>query len=306
MDQKTFFQKGKEKMTGFIIKAVGGIYQVFCHEDHQSYSCKVLGKFRNQNITPLCGDEVIFSYQEETNFSWIHEILPRKNELVRPPCSNLDLALIVMSTIKPDFDSYLVDKLIVCATLQNIEPIILISKCEYMYDELNSLCENYRNAGYQVICFSSHEMKNIDLIQQLIFQKRVVLCGQSAVGKSSLINVLSKDQKKSIGSYSEKLGRGKHETREVEFLNIQGAFIADTPGFSRLDVKVEATTLARLFLDFEKYAKNCRYSSCLHKDEPGCAVKKALQEGKINERRYYNYLHLLQEIKEGKKVWRKK
>lgn len=293
-------------MTGFIVKAVGGIYHVFCHEDHKYYQCKVVGKFRNQNIVPLCGDEVVFSFQEEMNFAIIQDILPRKNELYRPPCSNIDLALIVMSTIKPNFDSYLVDKLIVCATLQNIQPILLVSKCEFLQEDLMTLLKNYQNAGYRVICFSSHEKKNIEEIQNLIFQKRVVLCGQSAVGKSSLINSLMNHEKKRVGDYSEKLGRGKHETREVEFLDVSGAFIADTPGFSRLDIKINPTLLARTFYDFEKYANHCKYSSCLHKDEPGCAVKEAVIQNKIDARRYQNYLHLLIEIKDGKKVWRKK
>ena len=211
-----------------------------------------------------------------------------------------------MSTIKPNFDAYLVDKLIVAATMENIEPVIVVSKCEFIDDEVKSLIENYKKANYQVIEVSSHNDINVDEVAEIINNKKVVLCGQSAVGKSSLINALLKDDTRSIGDFSEKLGRGKHQTREVEFINVNGAYVADSPGFSRLDIKVELTSLARIYKDFEKLANECRFSTCLHINEPDCAVKKAVTHNIIDKRRYDNYLHLVKEIKDGKQVWRKK
>ena len=115
-----------------------------------------------------------------------------------------------------------------------------------------------------------------------------------------------KDDTRSIGDFSEKLGRGKHQTREVEFINVNGAYVADSPGFSRLDIKVELTSLARIYKDFEKLANECRFSTCLHINEPDCAVKNAVTHNIIDKRRYDNYLHLVKEIKDGKQVWRKK
>ena len=293
-------------MKGFIVKSIAGDFHVYNKETDKIYVCKARGQIRNKNLLPVCGDEVIFDFDEAANFSLITNILPRRNQLVRPPIANVDVALIVMSTIKPNFDAYLVDKLIVSASMENIEPVIIVSKCEHMTDELKSLLDNYRLAGYNVIEVSSHQNINIEVVSELIKDKKVILCGQSAVGKSSLINSLLNDNTRSIGDFSEKLGRGKHQTREVEFININGAYVADSPGFSRLDIKVELTSFARIFKDFNRLACNCRFNTCLHKEEPNCAVKEAVNNKIIDERRYNNYLHLMNEIKDGKHVWRKK
>ena len=293
-------------MQGFIIKSISGDFHVYCNQTSKTYVCKARGQIRSKKLLPVCGDEVLFSFDENNNFALITDILPRKNQLIRPPVANVDIALIVMSTIKPNFDSYLVDKLITSATMENIEPIIVVSKCEFVDEELKSLLDNYKSAGYCVIEVSSHNNINIDKVEQIIAGKKVILCGQSAVGKSSLINSLLKDNSRKIGDFSEKLGRGRHETREVEFININNAYVADSPGFSRLDIKIELTSFARVFKDFNKLANNCRFNTCLHKDEPNCAVKKAVDEGIIDSRRYSNYLHLMNEIKDGKHVWRKK
>ena len=291
-------------MQGFIIKTISNDYYVY--SNNIIYACKARGQFKNNNITPLCGDDVIFEYDSIAKYGLITTILPRKNNLVRPSVANVDLALIVMSTIEPSFDSYLVDKLIVCATLEGIEPILIVNKCEFLIDSLKCLLENYKKAGYIVIESSAKNMINIEKIHEIIANKKVVLCGQSAVGKSSIINALHGNDIKNVGSYSEKLGRGRHETREVEFLKINDCFIADTPGFSRLDIKEDLTCVARAFKDFNLLANKCKYNTCLHKDEPNCAVKEAVNNGTIDKRRYDNYLHLLSEIKDGKKVWRKK
>ncbi|MCI5745113.1 MAG: ribosome small subunit-dependent GTPase A [Erysipelotrichaceae bacterium] len=293
-------------MQGFIIKAIAGDFFVYNNEDKKTYVCKARGQIRNQKMMPICGDEVIFDYDEKANYSLINKIIPRKNELIRPLIANVDVALIVMSTKEPNFDSYLVDKLIIAATMQNIEPIIIVSKCEFIDEELKQLIENYKFAGYKVIEISSHQNINIKEVHETIKGKKVVLCGQSAVGKSTLINTLLASDTRSIGSFSQKLGRGKHETREVEYIRINEAFVADSPGFSRLDIKVELTTYARLFKDFSSLANKCRFSSCLHVNEPSCAIKNAVNEGIIHKKRYENYIHLMNEIKDGKKVWRKK
>ena len=293
-------------MKGFIVKSIAGDFHVYDNETKKTYICKARGQIRNKNLLPVCGDKVIFDFDETNNFSLITDILPRRNQLIRPPVANVDVALIVMSTIKPAFDSYLVDKLIVSASMENIEPIIIVSKCEHLNDELTSLLNNYKLAGYTVIEVSSHQNINIDEVSKIIAGKKVILCGQSAVGKSSLINSMLNDNTRSIGDFSEKLGRGKHQTREVEFININGAYVADSPGFSRLDIKVELTSFARIFKDFNKFAAKCKFNTCIHKNEPNCAVKEAVENKLIDIRRYNNYLHLMNEIKDGKHVWRKK
>ena len=293
-------------MQGFIVKSLAGDFYVLNQDNNKIYTCKAKGQFRNKNLSPICGDLVIFDHDEANNFSIITDILPRKNELIRPPIANIDIALIVMSTVRPNFDFYLVDKLIVAATLQNIEPVIVVSKCEYLDDELKKVLDNYTLAGYKVIMVSSHENINIDQVDMAIKGKKVVLCGQSAVGKSSLINSLLKTEHRMIGDYSEKLGRGKHKTREVEFIFGNGGYVADSPGFSRLDLNIEIASMARIYKDFEKLANNCRFASCMHINEPNCAVKDAVEKDIINKKRYDNYLHIIKEIKDGKQVWRKK
>ena len=295
-------------MKGFILKSIAGDFHILSEQDSQIYICKARGQIRNknQNMNLICGDIVDFEYDKEHDYSWIVNVYPRKNKLVRPLIANVDIALIVMSTIKPDFDSYLVDKLIVAASLENIEPILVVSKCEFMNDEIKSLIDNYKQAGYQVIEVSSHQKINLDKVSTSIKNKKVVLAGQSASGKSSLINALLNDNTRLIGDFSEKLGRGKHQTREVEYVYINGAYVADSPGFSRLDIKVDLPIFARVFKDFNKIAADCRFDNCLHKDEPDCAIKKAVENGIIDIRRYNNYLHLMSEIKDGKHVWVKK
>ena len=293
-------------MKGFITKSIAGDFYVTSLNDNNVYVCKARGQIRNLNIQPICGDEVEFEFDENNNFSIITKIYERKNQLVRPPIANVDIALIVMSTIKPNFDSYLVDKLIVSASVENITPIIVVSKCEHLTSKVKSLLDNYELAGYKVIYVSSHQNINIDLISDEIKGKKVVLCGQSAVGKSSLINSLLNDNSRMIGDFSEKLGRGKHQTREVEYIYINGAYVADSPGFSRLDIKLELLTFARVFKDFDKLACKCKFNTCLHKNEPGCAIKEAVENNIIDKQRYDNYIHLMNEIKDGKHVWRKK
>ena len=293
-------------MEGFILKSIGGLFYVLNNKTNEIYTCKAKGQFRNINFSLVCGDEVIFEHDKINDFSNIIDVKPRKNYLIRPLIANVDVALIVMSTIKPNFDSYLVDKLIVLTTMQNIEPIIVVSKCEFLDENTKSLIENYKFAGYKVILISSHQNINIDLLKNEIKNKKVVLCGQSAVGKSSLINALAKNQNRLIGDFSEKLGRGKHQTREVEYINIDNAYVADTPGFSKLDIKIDLVTYAHIFKDFAKYSIDCKYKTCLHKDEPFCKVKEAVSNNLIDKRRYDNYIHLMNEIKDGKHVWRKK
>lgn len=293
-------------MRGFIIKSLSGNFYVESYDDHKIYPCKVRGKIREQKITPVCGDEVDFGFDTEANFSLINEILPRKNYLIRPTIANVDIAIIAMSTIKPNFDAYLVDKMILNARKEDIEPIVVTTKCEYMTDDIKSLLDNYAIAGYKVFEVSSHQNINIKELHRFLEGKRCILCGQSAVGKSTLINALLENDLREIGDYSEKLGRGKHKTREVEYINVDGIYIADSPGFSSLEIKVELVDLARAFKDFEILANKCRFSTCLHDNEPGCAIKEAVEHNIIDKRRYQNYLHLKSEIKDGKHVWVKK
>ena len=293
-------------MKGFIIKSLSGTFYVESYEDNKLYPCKVRGKIRGQKITPICGDEVDFGFDSEANFSLINEILPRKNQLIRPAIANVDIAIIVMSTIKPNFDSYLVDKMIVSARKEAIEPIIVTTKCEFMTDDIKTLLDNYAKAGYKVFEVSSHQNINVKKLHSFLEGKKCVMCGQSAVGKSTLINSFLNNNLREIGDYSEKLGRGKHTTREVEYINVDGIYIADSPGFSSLEIKIDLVDLARAFKDFEVLANKCRFSTCLHDNEPGCAIKEAVNEGIIDKRRYQNYLHLKSEVKDGKHVWVKK
>lgn len=291
-------------MRGTIIKLVAGDYTIL--SDHQIYIVRARGRFRNLKQTPLCGDEVEFSYDHLSQYGTIDQILPRKNVLIRPAIANIDLALIIMSVEKPTFDSYLVDKLLIQCALAHIEPILCVSKCEKMNPATQTLIDNYQLAGYTVILFSAKEKINLETIKSYIQGKKIVLCGQSGVGKSSLINSLCENQTRSVGEYSSKLGRGKHQTRETEFIQINDAFIADTPGFSKLNLNIDESCLARIFKDFDFFANQCKYHTCLHENEPHCGVIESVKNKIIHPQRYQNYLQLLKEIRGEKKIWRKK
>ena len=276
-------------MNGQIIRIIADLYTVKI--DDMLYGCRARGVFRNKGITPLVGDNVIV----DTDNNIIVKVLPRKNELKRPVIANVDNALIVASVKEPDLDLILLDKLISIVTYNNIEPIIVFTKLDLLTEEkimeITALREYYESIGYKV--FYNNEPASII---KTIKGKIVVLAGQSGAGKSSLINRLTDKYDIETKEISKALGRGKHTTRHTELYDIDDALVADTPGFSSLDLStISIEELQYTFIEFKDY--ECKYRDCLHNKEDDCAIKKAVENKKILKSRYDNYLKILEEIK---------
>lgn len=286
---------------GQIRKAISGFYYVY--DGQNLLPCKGRGVFRNRGISPLVGDYVDYEKDGENEgvITIIHE---RKNELVRPPVSNIDLALLVFSAKEPEFSPHLLDRFLVVIESHQIEPIICITKNDLMTDRDESYKEKiayYESIGYTVISTSREDNGIIDKLGPYLSGKISVLAGQSGVGKSSLLNMLVPDLNLKTGEISEALGRGKHTTRHVELVEVAGGLIADTPGFSSLDFDhIDKEELSSNFIEFDRLSQACKFRGCLHVKEPKCAVKTAVENGEVAKSRYDNYLQFLQEIMDRK------
>lgn len=289
---KTKMEKGR------IIKALAGFYYIDDGKDiHQ---CRARGKFRKDAIKPVVGDFVEFQRGNHDD-GYLLNILNRKNVLKRPPIANVDQALLVFSRNEPEFSTTLLDKFLLLIEYNDIEPIIVISKMDLETDDnIVQYIEQYRKAGYKVIETSSKLNKGIDEIKEVFKDKVTVITGQSGVGKSSLLNALDISLDLETNQISKALGRGKHTTRHVELLQLYDGYVADTPGFSSLDLEMEPTEAARAYHDFNELADNCKFRGCLHDSEPHCAVKEAVEDGLISKERYEHYLVMLKELKEKK------
>ncbi|MGL4335518.1 MAG: ribosome small subunit-dependent GTPase A [Turicibacter sp.] len=289
---------------GIILKALSGFYYVENKKDGALIQCRSRGLFRKQKINPLVGDRVAFQLEDDGD-GYVMEVFERKNELVRPPIANVDLALVVFSVKEPDFNLRLLDRFLAVIEMNNIEPVIVLTKLDLISEEerekIQPDIDYYAAIGYKIIETSSKAQLGLDEIQDVFEGQTIVICGQSGVGKSSLLNSIDENLKIQVNEISKALGRGKHTTRHTELHKLNGGLIADTPGFSALDLdQLDPTDLSQCFVDFYKLSDDCKYRGCLHENEPHCAVKKAVEAGDIIMTRYENYLHFLTEIKARK------
>ena len=272
-------------MTGIIIKNISNDYTI--NSNGCLYVCKPRGKFRNSNITPLVGDIVEF---DETN-NYILDIKPRKNELIRPSVANIDIAVVVASVKEPDFDTYLLDKTLTIISYNNITPIIYFTKLDLLNEEetksINKYIEYYQKIGYITSTKPNH-------LIELLKGKTVVFTGQSGAGKSTLINKLDPNLKLKTDEISHALGRGKHTTRHTELFEINNAFIADTPGFSKIDFfDMKDIDIRDNMKEMFDNLEHCKYSDCMHILEDGCYILKLLEDNQILPSRYNNYKNFI-------------
>ena len=273
-------------MKGRIIKNISNDYTVET-SDRKCYICKPRGKFKLDGLTPLVGDIVEF---DDIN-NYLLKIYKRKNELIRPSIANVDIAIIVTSVKNPNFDTTLLDKNLTIISYNNITPIIYLTKLDLLtnneYNVIESYIKYYQKIGYSVV-------DNIDDLMKLISNKTVVLTGQSGAGKSTLLNKIDNSLELKTDEISYALGRGKHTTRHSQLYNINNTYIADTPGFSKLDFigmnKIDIRdNMKEMFDNLDK----CKYADCMHIQEDGCYIKKMVENNEILKSRYQNYLNFV-------------
>lgn len=287
-------------MEGIIIKALSGFYYVSSGDE--IYECKARGNFRKNGVSPLVGDSVVFERTSDKT-GIVDKVLPRKNCLVRPPVANIDKLFIVSSYSSPHPNTYLIDKMTVIAEYNNIKPIIVFNKCDMGdFGEFKSI---YEKSGFKTYVVSAEEGIGIKELENEMQNSVSAFTGNSGVGKSSILNHILGENLIATGEVSDKLGRGRHTTRHTELYKLKnGGFIADTPGFSSLELDFTDYELKEklqyCFSEFEDFLGVCRFSSCSHTKESGCAVIEAVENGKIQKTRHESYVELFDELKDLK------
>lgn len=286
------------QLNGIIIKGIGGFYYVEAADT--IYECKAKGIFRKKKITPVAGDRVLITVRDNGE-NTIDEILERKNSFVRPQVANVDQMLMVSSVVEPTANTVIIDKMIVIAEKKGIEPVIIFTKCDLSDD--SDLSEIYRSAGFKVFSLGSDD-SCLEEIKELLNGKITFLTGNTGVGKSTLINKLYPSLNLATGEISDKLGRGKHTTRQAELYKLFGGYVIDTPGFSSLDFlrceTVMKDELQLYFREFEEVRDKCLFPDCLHVCEKGCAVIEKVEKGEISRSRHLSYVSVFNEIKDLK------
>lgn len=282
---------------GQIIKALAGFYYVDTGD--RIYMCRARGIFKKNKITPLVGDNVKITIQDDEE-GVIEEIYPRKNAFVRPPVANIDLFVVTVAVVSPELNTEIVDKFLVSAEAANADILICINKNDLSASESKKIKKIYENI-YDVLLVSAELGEGISELEKYCSGKNVAFAGASGVGKTSLLSKISSIEDLETGELSRKTGRGKHTTRCVEIFKLENnTKIYDTPGFTSFDViEIGDERLDGFFPEFKKYLGKCRFDNCTHEVEPECAVIEALEKGEIQKTRYRSYLALLEITRTG-------
>ncbi len=281
---------------GIIIKGIGGFYYIEAADG--IYECKARGVFRKSRIKPLAGDRVLISINDNAE-NTIEKIYDRKNSLERPPVANVDKLFIVSSTCEPKPVLLLVDRLVALATVKNIEPIVVFTKNDL--EDASEYIEIYKKAGIKAFSVSCVNRDGVELIKNELKGCISAFCGNTGVGKSSLLNAIDETLALKTGEISDKLGRGRHTTRHSEMIKVDNGYVADTPGFSSFDAEENKVILKDdlpfAFKEFEQYIGQCKFTSCLHVKDKGCRIIQAVNDGDIPVSRHESYCTMLEEAK---------
>lgn len=282
-----------------VLKSIGGFYYIKT-ADGTVIECKAKGKFRKLALSPLAGDVVETEYEQGTNvITRIHE---RKNQFVRPPFANLDLLIMVIATTEPSPNYFVIDKMCAIAQHKNAEVAIAITKADLAHSE--EIKEIYTKAGYKVFVTGEGHTDQLEALKENMKGKICAFAGNSGVGKSTLLNRLFPDLQLETNAISQKLGRGKHTTRQVEIFDMGDCMVADTPGFSSIELDrdnfISKYDLPYAFVEFAPYLDECRFADCSHTSEIGCRVKQAVEAGDISQSRYDSYVAMYDKQKNVK------
>lgn len=281
---------------GIIIKGIGGFYYV--EADGQIYECKARGVFRKSGIKPLAGDRVRISINDNAE-NTINEIAERSSVLVRPPVANVDRLFIVSSVCEPKPVLLIIDRMTALAVNQGIEPIVVFTKNDL--ESADEYIEIYRKAGIKAFSVSCVNGDGVEDVKEELKGHISAFCGNSGVGKSSLLNAIDPELALKTGEISDKLGRGRHTTRHSELFKVEGGYVADTPGFSSFETDetepILKDSLPFAFKEFEKYIGQCKFTSCLHTKDKGCRIIQAVEEGDIPVSRHESYCFMMEQAK---------
>lgn len=285
-----------EKLEGIILKGIGGFYYV--EAAGEVYECKARGLFRKTGIKPLAGDRVEISVNDraENTIEQIHE---RSGEFVRPPVANVDRLFIVASVCEPKPVLLVIDRLTAIAVNKGVEPIVLFTKCDLGSAE--KYVEIYRKAGILSFAVCAETGEGVERVRRELSGHISAFCGNTGVGKSTLLNAVDPSLSLKTGEISDKLGRGRHTTRQSELFKVEGGYVADTPGFSSFDLEetelITKDDLPFAFPEFEPYIGKCKFSTCLHVKDKGCGIIEAVERGDIPKSRHESYCAMMEQAK---------
>ncbi|MBE6772408.1 MAG: ribosome small subunit-dependent GTPase A [Ruminococcaceae bacterium] len=284
------------KYEGIIIKGIGGFYYV--EAAGEIFECKARGVFRKSGIKPLAGDRVTISVNDNAE-NTIDEIHERSSVLVRPPVANVDRLFIVSSVCEPKPVLLIIDRLTALAVNKGIEPIVVFTKKDL--EPADEYVEIYKKAGIRAFAVSCVTGECVDAVKAELNGHISAFCGNSGVGKSSLLNAIDPSLSLKTGEISEKLGRGRHTTRHSELFRVDGGYVADTPGFSSFETEeneiILKDDLPYAFKEFEPYIGQCKFTSCLHVKDKGCRILQAVEDGEIPVSRHESYCFMMEEAK---------
>lgn len=281
------------------MRGIGGFYTVR-DDTGADYTLRARGRLRREGMSPLVGDRVLFSPGEGETHGWVDVILPRTSMLLRPQAANVSLLVIVVAP-EPQPDLLLVDRLLVHAARSDFSCILCVNKCDMDAELSGSIRAQYEASGLSVLPVSAVTGEGLQAVRERMLGELCCMAGQSAVGKSTLLNALCGLSLKT-GEVSEKIRRGRHTTRHAELLEEGGLFVLDTPGFSQLSLgeeKIDPVELADAYPEYRSLSENCRFQPCSHHKEPDCAVLAAIERGDLDAQRHQRYLALLAEVSEA-------
>lgn len=296
-------EAGTALLEGRLERGTGGLYEVRDDADGSMHTLRARGIFRKQGRTPMVGDRVRFTPSRGEEHGWLEDILPRTNEIKRPPVANLDQLFLVIAP-EPTPDLLLLDRMLLWARQAAIACILVLNKADLDRPLLEGIAAQYKGADTHRILVSARTGEGLEELCALLSGKLSCFAGQSAVGKSSLLNALFGFALE-VGGLSRRTERGRHTTRHVQLLRQGEAMVLDTPGFSLLDLwpELPPEELPALYPEYTPYAPYCRFQPCLHDTEPDCAVREAMAGGKISQERYERYRVLLAQVRES---WRER